>query len=75
MISYYNYVYKVGMVNFYILTQILETSFTRLIRLFTYLQIIIHIYACAYYKISVWETNHLHIHNEWVYNMKESKIH
>ena len=44
-------------------------------RLFTYLQIVIHLYACAYYKMSFWETTFMRIHNEWTYVPETSKIH
>jgi hypothetical protein len=47
----------------------------RLIRLFTYLLIVIHLYACAYYTMSSWESETLNVDNDWVYNPKESKIH
>ncbi|RNA19803.1 Cyclic nucleotide-gated cation channel beta-1, partial [Brachionus plicatilis] len=46
----------------------------RLIRLFVYLQIVVHLYACTYFKISLWETRNYQINNEWVYNFKDSHI-
>ncbi len=48
------------------------TFLVRLIRLLIYLQIVVHIYACVYYKISTWETDEMEIVNEWVYSISHS---
>lgn len=45
-----------------------------LLKLFTYLQIVIHLYACAYYKLSSWETSYMNITNDWVYAYNHSNI-
>ncbi len=46
----------------------------RLIRLFVYLQIVIHLYSCVYYKLSFWETKFKYVNNDWVYQVKHTKI-
>jgi cyclic nucleotide gated channel beta 1 len=45
-----------------------------LIRLFTYLLIVIHLYACSYYKLSYWETQYMNITNDWVYSHNHRNI-
>jgi len=46
----------------------------RLIRLFVYLQIVIHLYSCVYYKLSYWETKFQKVNNDWVYQIRHTKI-
>ena len=50
------------------------TFLVRLFRLFVYLQIVIHIYACVYYKLSLWETETNLVSNTWVYSVHYSHI-
>ena len=44
----------------------------RLFRLFVYLIIVIHLYSCAYYKLSLWETDIKYVQNDWVYKYYHS---
>ena len=45
-----------------------------MIKLLTYFGIIIHFYACAFYKLSSWEYKTRHINNDWVYDINHVKI-
>ena len=46
----------------------------RLFRLFVYLQIVIHLYSCVYYKLSLWETEVNMVSNTWVYSVHYTHI-
>jgi hypothetical protein len=46
----------------------------RLIRLLVYLQIVIHFYACGYYKLSKWESQTKKIRNDWIYDEDKGDI-
>ena len=46
----------------------------RLFILFVYLQIVIHIYSCVYYRLSLWETETNLVSNTWVYSVHYSHI-